>query len=59
MTFGNAISRLVEVGCLERERRNGERDRFLRRGPQFRDLEAIVARIGGSLAGPGGPSATR
>lgn len=49
VTFGNAISRLVEVGCLERERRNGERDRYLRRGPQFRDLETIVARIGASL----------
>jgi glycerol-3-phosphate O-acyltransferase len=53
VTFGNAISRLVEVGCLEREKRNGERDRYLRRGPQFRDLEAIVARIGASLTGPG------
>ena len=59
VTFGNAISRLVEVGCLEREKRNGERDRFLRRGPQFRDLESIVARIGGSLVGPGGSPAAR
>jgi glycerol-3-phosphate O-acyltransferase len=50
VTFGNAISRLVEIGCLEREKRNGERDRFLRRGPQFRDLEAIAVRLGTSLA---------
>lgn len=53
VTFGNAISRLVEIGCLERERRNGERDRFLKRGPQFRDLEAIAARLGASLTGGG------
>jgi glycerol-3-phosphate O-acyltransferase len=51
VTFGNAISRLVEVGCLEREKRSGERDRFLCRGPQFRDLEGIAARIGASLTG--------
>jgi glycerol-3-phosphate O-acyltransferase len=57
VTFGNAISRLVEVGCLEREKRSGERDRYLRRGPQFRDLEAIVARIGASLTGPAGSPA--
>jgi glycerol-3-phosphate O-acyltransferase len=53
VTFGNAISRLVEVGCLERETRKGERDRWLRRGPQFRDLEAIAARVGASLTGGG------
>lgn len=49
VTFGNAISRLVEIGCLEREKRNGDRDRWLRRGPQFRDLEAIATRLGVSL----------
>lgn len=52
VTFGNAISRLVEIGCLERETRNGERDRWLKRGPQFRDLEAIAARVGASLTTP-------
>jgi len=52
VTFGNAISRLVEIGCLERERRNGDRDRWLRRGPQFRDLEAIAARLGASVTQP-------
>lgn len=52
VTFGNAISRLVEIGCLERETRKGERDRWLKRGPQFRDLEAIAARIGASLTTP-------
>lgn len=57
VTFGNAISRLVEIGCLEREKRNGERDRYLRRGPQFRDLEAIAARLGASL--PHGSSSAR
>ena len=52
VTFGNALSRLVEVGCLEREKRNGDRDRWLKRGPQFRDLEAITARLGSSLTTP-------
>jgi len=59
VTFGNAISRLIEVGCLEREKRGGERDRFLRRGPQFRDLEAIAARLGGSLTPPGATAPLR
>jgi glycerol-3-phosphate O-acyltransferase len=54
VTFGNAISRLVEIGCLEREGRKGERERVLRRGPQFRDLEAIATRLGGSLTGGAG-----
>jgi glycerol-3-phosphate O-acyltransferase len=56
VTFGNAISRLVEIGCLEREKRNGDRDRWLKRGPQFRDLEAITARLGASLAHVSSPT---
>jgi len=54
VTFGNAISRLIEIGCLEREQRNSERDRWLRPGPQFRDLEAITARLGASLVDAAG-----
>lgn len=51
VTFGNAISRLVEIGCLEREAGKGERDRdrVVRRGPQFQELDAIAARLGNSL----------
>ncbi len=53
VTFGNAISRLVEVGCLERETRAGQRERWLRRGPVFADLEGIGARLRGALLSEG------
>ncbi|MDG2307293.1 MAG: 1-acyl-sn-glycerol-3-phosphate acyltransferase [Candidatus Binatia bacterium] len=48
-TFGNAISRLVEIGCLEKETRRGEKDVWLRRGPNFDDLPDIANRIGAAL----------
>lgn len=53
VTFGNAISRLVEVGCLERRTKKSARDHWLRRGERFADLEGIAGRIGGSLLVPG------
>jgi hypothetical protein len=52
ITFGNAISRLVEVGCLERRIRKNARDRWIRRGERFDDLERVAQRIGGSLLVP-------
>lgn len=49
-TFGNAISRLVELGCLETETRRGQKkDVWLRRGPAFDDLPDIANRIGAAL----------
>jgi hypothetical protein len=54
VTFANAISRLVEVGCLERDTRAGEKGRWLRRGPAFGDLPVMAARIGGALVVPRG-----
>ena len=49
ITFGNAVSRLVEMGCLERRTRKSERDRWIRRGERFGELERISQRIGGAL----------
>jgi glycerol-3-phosphate O-acyltransferase len=49
VTFGNALSRLVEVGCLVRESRNRGRDRWLRRGPRFEDLRPLGIRLAASL----------
>jgi glycerol-3-phosphate O-acyltransferase len=49
ITFGNAVSRLVEVGCLERRSRKNARDRLIRRGERFEELDRIAQRIGGSL----------
>src|SRR5262249_12000767 len=49
VTFGNAISRLIEMACLERKAKPGDRDRWLARGPSFSSLEAIDARIRDSL----------
>lgn len=49
VTFGNAISRLVEIGCLEKETRRGDKDVWLRRGPSFDDLPDIARRIGAAL----------
>jgi glycerol-3-phosphate O-acyltransferase len=49
VTFGNAISRLVEIGCIERKSKTGERDRWLARGPQFAELGPIERRLGASL----------
>lgn len=48
-TFGNAISRLAEVGCLESETRRGEKDVWLSRGPAFDELPGIASRIGAAL----------
>ncbi len=48
-TFANAISRLVEIGCLDKEIRRGEKDVWLRRGPAFDDLPDISNRIGAAL----------
>jgi glycerol-3-phosphate O-acyltransferase len=49
VTFDNAISRLIEMGCLERKAKPGDRDRWLARGPSFTSLDAIDARIRDSL----------
>lgn len=55
VTFGNAVSRFVEMGCLVRERGGkGGRDRFLRRGPAFDDLDGVGARLRESLMLPEG-----
>ena len=50
-TFGNAISRLVEMGMIEREIPEGRksRDPVLRRGPAFDQLPDLVERIGSAL----------
>lgn len=47
--FGNALSRLVELGCLTSETRRGEKDVWLSPGPAFEDLPAIANRIGAAL----------
>jgi glycerol-3-phosphate O-acyltransferase len=54
VAFGNAVSRLVEIGCLARESRKGARDRWIRRGPAFEQLEAIGVRLRDSLERRGG-----
>lgn len=48
-TFGNAISRLVEIGCLQKETRRGDKDVWLSRGPAFEELPQIADRIGSAL----------
>ncbi len=55
VTFGNAVSRFVETGCLVRERggKSG-RERFVQRGPAFDDLAGIGARLRASLMLPEG-----
>jgi glycerol-3-phosphate O-acyltransferase len=52
ITFGNAISRLVEIGCLERRTRKNARDRWIRRGERFEELDRMAHRIGGALLIP-------
>lgn len=47
-TFKNAISRFVEIGCLEEEAGRGK-DVLLKRGPAFDDLPDIANRIGAAL----------
>lgn len=59
VTFGNAISRFVEMGCLVREKGRGGkgRDRVLRRGPAFPALEGVCARLREAVAVAGdGPA---
>ena len=48
-TFANAISRLVEIGCLEKEVRRGQKDVWLSPGPAFDELPEIANRIGAAL----------
>jgi glycerol-3-phosphate O-acyltransferase len=48
-SFSNAISRLVEMGCLARETRRGEKDVWLGPGPAFESLPGIADRIGAAL----------
>lgn len=57
VTFGNAIARLVEMGCLERETRRSPKDRWVRPGERFGELEEVARRIGAALLveGPGAP----
>lgn len=61
VTFGNAISRFVEMGCLVRETRKGGkgRDRWIRRGPAFPALEAVGTRLCESVAVASGGAAHR
>jgi glycerol-3-phosphate O-acyltransferase len=58
-TFGNAISRMVEMGMLERETPSGRkgRDPMLRRGPAFDEFPDLVDRIGSALVIAREPSA--
>ena len=54
VTFGNAVSRFVEMGCLVREPGKNSRERVVRRGPAFGDLEGVDVRLRASLLGAGG-----
>ena len=47
--FSNAISRMVELGCLQREVRRNKKDIWLSRGPDFGNLSEISQRVGGAL----------
>ncbi|MBM4265190.1 MAG: hypothetical protein FJ144_01030 [Deltaproteobacteria bacterium] len=49
VTFGNAISRFVEIGCITKETRRGQKDVWLKRGPSFARLSELAARIGSGL----------
>jgi hypothetical protein len=44
----------VEMGCLVREPGKNSRERVLRRGPAFGDLEGVDVRLRASLLGAGG-----
>ncbi|MFM7734731.1 MAG: hypothetical protein ACKPBU_01975, partial [Alphaproteobacteria bacterium] len=58
VTFGNAVSRFVEMGCLVREKGGkGGRERFVRRGPAFDALAGVGARLRESLPVPAGHAA--
>ncbi len=45
VTFGNALSRLRELGHIEVSRRRGSRDRWIDRGPAFDRLPDLIAQL--------------
>jgi glycerol-3-phosphate O-acyltransferase len=45
VTFGNALSRLAELGHVEFSRRRGSRERFVERGPTFDRLPELIRQL--------------
>lgn len=45
VTFGNALSRLAELGYVEFSRRRGSKERWVDRGPAFDRLPELVRRL--------------
>jgi glycerol-3-phosphate O-acyltransferase len=45
VTFGNALSRLTELGHVEVTRRRGSRDRWYERGPAFDRLPELIRQL--------------